>query len=83
MAAKKIKKPAPSAEPPAQAPPAKLHTFEERQVAAQAMCDPRSVHRYLNGARLQPMMTARIERALREMGLGQHVRRVAIETKET
>jgi DNA-binding LacI/PurR family transcriptional regulator len=44
-----------------------LSAHELRQIAAVAVCDPRSVARYLRGEKTSSITRARVEAALREL----------------
>lgn len=39
-----------------------------RRIAAEASCDPRTVHRYLSGGTVRELCRERIEQALRALG---------------
>jgi hypothetical protein len=47
----------------------KLPAHKVREVALEAMVDPRSVQRYLAGKTVRPSLIERIERALRTLNL--------------
>lgn len=51
-----------------------LTPHEERQVSVQACCDPRTVKSYLRGGHVCSTSAARIEAALRALGLSALVR---------
>jgi hypothetical protein len=47
----------------------KLDAHDARRVAAEAVCDPRSVQKYLSGGTLRPTTTQRVRAALIKLGL--------------
>jgi|HubBroStandDraft_1064217.scaffolds.fasta_scaffold320805_1 hypothetical protein len=52
----------------------KLSPYDRRRVAIKALCDVRSVNKYLRGGELQAMLRVRVEAAMRGLGFGSEVR---------
>jgi len=55
-----------------------LTAHEMRTVAVKALCDDRSVRKYLDGKPVRDLLRMRIERALRECGFEAAVRAEAV-----
>lgn len=51
-----------------------LSQVDRRRVALEALCDERSVDKYLAGGVMREMLRERIEAALRKLGFGGAVR---------
>jgi len=51
-----------------------LSIYQERLVATEALCDPRTLRRFLEGREVRPSVAERIRRAMQKHGLGAEAR---------
>lgn len=51
-----------------------ITAHDKRSIAVRALCDGRSVEKYLRGGEMRQMLRLRIEEALRELGLKHAIR---------
>jgi len=52
-----------------------LDAHQRRQIATEALCDPGTVARYVAGEHVRGLSARRIVRALKKLGLTEHIRR--------